>query len=159
MTFQYLKGDYKQEGGQLFTRSTSDRIRGNGFKLKEGRFRLDVRRKFFTQRVVRPWHRLPGVAVDAPSLEAFKARLDGTLGSLSWWEAALPIQGGGTMLSLRSLPTQAILWLFVFQKQGEVSLAVLLISCPGQSSTPPVQSFCFLVVRKTYHSSIFYSSG
>ena len=52
---------------------------------KEGRFRLDIRGKFFTERVVRCWHRLPGDAVDAPSLEVFKARLDGTLGSLVWY--------------------------------------------------------------------------
>ena len=51
--FQYLKGDYKQEGNQLFTRVDSDRKRGNGFKLKEGRFRLDFRGKFFTEKVVR----------------------------------------------------------------------------------------------------------
>ncbi|KFQ37099.1 hypothetical protein N332_01215, partial [Mesitornis unicolor] len=48
----------------------------------EGRFRLDIRKKFFTVRVVRHWHRLPGEAVDAPSLEVFKARLDGALGNL-----------------------------------------------------------------------------
>ena len=50
--------------------------------MKEGRFRLDVRGKFFTERVVRCWHRLPSEAVDTPSLEVFKARLDGALGSL-----------------------------------------------------------------------------
>ena len=46
--FQYLKGAYKQEGSQLFTRVDNGRTQGNGFKLKEGRFRLDIRRKFFT---------------------------------------------------------------------------------------------------------------
>ncbi|KFQ26581.1 hypothetical protein N332_05955, partial [Mesitornis unicolor] len=54
----------------------------NGFKLEEGRFRLDIRKKFFTVRVVRHWHRLPREAVDAPSLAVFKARLDRALGNL-----------------------------------------------------------------------------
>ncbi|KFO92310.1 hypothetical protein N320_03663, partial [Buceros rhinoceros silvestris] len=54
----------------------------NGFKLKEGRFRLILRKKFFTVRAVRHWDRLPTEAVDAPSLEVFKARLDGALSNL-----------------------------------------------------------------------------
>ena len=47
--FQYLKRAYKQEGEQLFMRADSDRTRGNGLKLRQGRFRLDSRRKFFTE--------------------------------------------------------------------------------------------------------------
>ncbi|KFR05352.1 hypothetical protein Y956_05148, partial [Nipponia nippon] len=54
----------------------------NGFKLKEGRFRLDIRKKFFTMRVGRHWIRLPREAVDAPSLEVFKVRLDEALSNL-----------------------------------------------------------------------------
>ena len=57
--FQYLKRAYKKDGERLFAESDNDRTRGNSFKQKEGRFRLQVRRKFFTQRVVKHWNRLP----------------------------------------------------------------------------------------------------
>ena len=46
---------------------------------------MDIRKKFFTQRMVTHWNRLLEEVVDAPSLEAFKARLDVALGSLVWW--------------------------------------------------------------------------
>jgi len=55
---------------------------GNDFKLKEGRFRLDIRKKFFTMSVVKHWNRLPREVVDAPSLETSNIRLDGALNNL-----------------------------------------------------------------------------
>jgi len=79
--FQYLKGAYRKDGENLFRRACCDRTRGNGFKLMEGRFRPDIRKTFFT-RVVTHWHGLPREVVDAPSLETFKARLDGALKNL-----------------------------------------------------------------------------
>ncbi|KAK4808144.1 hypothetical protein QYF61_025485 [Mycteria americana] len=69
---QYFKGAYRKDGDRLFSRACCDRTRSNGFKLREGRFRLVLRKKFFTMRVVRHWNRLPREVVDAPSLETFK---------------------------------------------------------------------------------------
>ncbi|KAK4832358.1 hypothetical protein QYF61_021957 [Mycteria americana] len=80
--FQYLKGAYKKDEDRLFSRACCDRTRRNGFKLKEGRFRLDIRKTFFTMRVVKHWNRLPREVVDAPSLETFRFRLDGALSNL-----------------------------------------------------------------------------
>jgi len=91
--FQYLKGAYRKDGEGLFTRVCSDRTRGNGCQLRESKFRLDIRKKFFTMRVVRPWPRLPREAVAAPSLAGFKARLDGALSNLVWWKVSLLMAG------------------------------------------------------------------
>ncbi|GAB0182187.1 hypothetical protein GRJ2_000684000 [Grus japonensis] len=82
VAYQYLKGAYRKAGEGLFMRECSDRTRGNGFKLRDSRFKSDVRKKFFIVRVLRHWNRLPREAVDAPSLEVFKARLDEALGNL-----------------------------------------------------------------------------
>jgi len=71
----------------------SDRTRANSFKLKEARFRLDIRKKFFTMRVVKHRNRLPRQVVDAPSLELFKARLDGALSNPVWWKMSLLMAG------------------------------------------------------------------
>jgi len=65
-----------------FSQECSDRTRGNSSELKEGRFRLDIRKKFFTMRGVKHWNRLSREAVAAPSLAVFKARLDGALSKL-----------------------------------------------------------------------------
>ena len=87
-------GAYSKDGEGLFTRVCSDTTRGNGCKLKEGRFRLDIRKKFFTMRVVKPWPTLPREAVAALSLAVFKARLDSALSTLVRWKVSLPVAGG-----------------------------------------------------------------
>jgi len=91
--FQYLKGAYKKDGDNLFSRASCDRTRSNGFKLREGRFRLGIRKKFFTLRVVKHWLRLPREVVEAPSLETFKARLEGALSNLIWLKMSLLTAG------------------------------------------------------------------
>ena len=77
-TFKYLRA-CKRERDQHFIWSSGDKTRGNGFEVKEGKFRMGVRQKFFTQRAVRHW---PREAVDVPFLEVFKTRLDWALDSL-----------------------------------------------------------------------------
>ena len=80
--FQYLEGGYRKAGGELLIRAGNNRTKGNGFKLEEGRFRLDIRKKLFTVKVVRHWHRLPREVVNAPSLETSKARMDEAVSNL-----------------------------------------------------------------------------
>jgi len=92
--FQYLKGTYRKDVENIFIRACCDRTRNNCFKPREGRSRLVIRNKYFTVRVVKHWNGLPREVVDDPSLETFKARLDGALSNMIYLKMSLLTAGG-----------------------------------------------------------------
>ncbi|KAK4822202.1 LOW QUALITY PROTEIN: hypothetical protein QYF61_011843, partial [Mycteria americana] len=77
--YNFLKGGRRGGGADLLSLITSDRTQGNGMKLHQGKFRLDVRKRFFTERVVGHWNRLPRGVVTTASLSALKECRDDVL--------------------------------------------------------------------------------
>ena len=77
--YSFLRRGSGEGGADLFSLVSSDRMHGNGSKLCQGRFRLDIRKHFFTERVVKHWNRLPREVVDAPRLSVLKRHLDKAL--------------------------------------------------------------------------------
>ena len=74
--YKYIRGPYNELGVELFTLRSTQRTRGHSLRLEEKRFRLQIRKGFFTVRAVKMWNRLPPEVVLASSLECFKKGLD-----------------------------------------------------------------------------------
>ena len=80
--YKYLQGGCHEDGARLFPVVPSDRTSGNGHKLKQRKFRLNMRKNFFPLRVTEHWNSLPREVVESPSLEIFHTRPDKVLCSL-----------------------------------------------------------------------------
>ena len=77
--YNYRKGSCLEVGTDVLCQVTNNKTRGNGSKLHQGRFRLDINKDFFTERVIKHWTRLPREVVESLSLEEFKRHVDEVL--------------------------------------------------------------------------------
>ena len=80
--FKYLKDDCSESGVGLYSVVTGDRMRGNGFMLHQGSFKLDIRKNFFTTSVVKHWNRLPKEVLESLSLNVSKNQMEVVLGDM-----------------------------------------------------------------------------
>ncbi|KFP02487.1 hypothetical protein N300_06679, partial [Calypte anna] len=80
--FKYVRGGWSQGGVGLFCQTTFNKTRGQGLKLCQGKFRIDIRKNFFTERLIRHWNGLPRAVVDSPCLEIFQKSLDVALSAM-----------------------------------------------------------------------------
>ncbi|RMC21384.1 hypothetical protein DUI87_02247 [Hirundo rustica rustica] len=80
--YNFLKGGYSQVGVGLFHQAPTDRMRGHSLKLHQEKFRLDIRKMLFMERVIKYWNDLPGEVVESPSMDMFKKRLDVALSAM-----------------------------------------------------------------------------
>lgn len=91
--FQYITEHCKKHADRFFDKACSDRTKDSGFQLKEGMFRVDITKKFFTVRVVRHWNRLPREPVGAHHLNSSRSGWMGLWATWSTWEVSLLMIG------------------------------------------------------------------
>jgi len=77
--YNYLKGVCSKADVGLFSQVTTDRMRGNSLKLCHGKLKLDIRKNFFTERVIKCWNTLPREVVESPAVGMFKRHVDSVL--------------------------------------------------------------------------------
>lgn len=82
-SLQFTEKRVSEVGAGWFSQVTNDRTRGNGHKLPQGRFMLDVRKNVFTERILKFWNRLSRDMVDSSSLELFQSCVDMVLGDVA----------------------------------------------------------------------------
>lgn len=123
-----------------------------------GRFRLDIRKSFFTERLVKHWNGLPRDMVKSPSLKAFKRRVNMAPRNMVYWQDLEGQVDGWTLLSWRSFPTQMILWSFVVTQVLTQPLAKIYPLIKPHANLPLTQLSVVLASRNWLTVELNYQS-